>query len=266
MVELALIELADCVKPEQLVAEILRQNPEMPVPVPIEELASCAGISKVEAFGSSGFEGMLVANATKSEGHIFYNSQVPRPRQRFTIGHELGHFLLPWHRQSTFKCSAEDIFSRSNKSWELEANQFSAELLMPAALLKKCLCPGAEFDLSDVIRVKDDFETSMESTVRRVVEMNEHAFAVVFSRDNLVRYFAASEYFEARLCVRKGSPLPSKSPSRLGTSSLDDWSAIDSYWWLEDATRGFENPDTIYEQTLVQEEGYKVTLLSYESD
>lgn len=266
MVELNLIELADCVRPEQLVAEILRQNPKMPVPVPIEELARCAGISKIEAFGSSGFEGALIANDTKSDGHIFYNSLVPRSRQRFTIGHELGHFLLPWHRQSTFECSADDISSRSKKSWELEANQFSAELLMPTTLLKQRLSPSAEFDLSDVIRVKDDFETSFESTARRVVELSEQAYAVVFSKDNLVRYFAYSEYFDARLCVRKGSALPSKSHSRLGTSSLDDWDELDSCWWLEDAKKGTENPDTIYEQTLVQDEGYKVTLLTYEPE
>lgn len=266
MVELDLIELADCIRPEQLVAEILRQNPQMPVPVPIEDLARCAGISKIEAFGSSGFEGALIANDTKSDGQIFYNSLVPRTRQRFTIGHELGHFLLPWHRQNSFQCSADDISSRTNRGWEREANQFSAELLMPTLLLKERLSPSADFDLLDVIQIKDDFETSLESTARRVVELSEQAYAVVFSKDNSVRYSVYSEYFNARLCVRKGSALPSKSLSRVGSSSLDDWHELDSYWWLEDPKVGEENPDSIYEQTLVQEDGYKVTILTYEPE
>lgn len=266
MVELDLIELADCTRPEQLVAEILRQNPQMPVPVPIEELARCAGISKVEAFGSTGFEGALIANDTKSDGLIFYNSQVPRPRQRFTIGHELGHFLLPWHRQGTFQCSAEDISSRTNKSWELEANQFSAELLMPAALLKHRLSPSKEFELNDISRVREDFGTSMESTTRRVVEVSEYAYAVVFSKDNKVRYTVSSEFFRPKLCVRKNSPLPSKSLSRLRTSSLDDWNELDAHWWLEEPNERRHHPESIYEQTLVQDDGYKVTLLTFDAE
>lgn len=83
--------------------------------MPVEELARLAGIAKIEAFASEGFEGALLTNATKSEGAIFYSARGPRARQRFTIGHELGHFLLPWHRQASFQCTAQDISSRANK-------------------------------------------------------------------------------------------------------------------------------------------------------
>ncbi len=184
MVQLDLIELADLIRPEQLVAEILRQNPQMPVPVPLEELARLAGISKIEAFTSEGFEGALIANVTKSEGAIFYSSRGPRPRQRFTIGHELGHFLLPWHRQLTFQCTAEDISSRANKDWEIQANQFAAELLIPAPLVRTRLQKLKDPELAHIMALRDEFETSMEMTARRVVELSEYACAVVFSKDN----------------------------------------------------------------------------------
>lgn len=265
MVTLDPMELADLVRPEQLVAEILRQNPQMPVPVPIEELARLAGITKIEALTSEGFEGALITNLEKSAGAIFFSARSPRFRQRFTIGHELGHYLLPWHRQTSFNCTADDILSSTNKSWEREANQFSAELLMPAELLKRRANPSEEFDLNTVRQAQQDFQTSLESTARRIVEMSEHPFAVVFSKDNKVRYTVSSPFFNARLNVRVGSPLPAKSLSRLGTNSTDDWFELDSYWWLEDHGRGQEYPLSVYEQTLVQKEGYKVTLLSYES-
>lgn len=265
MVELDLVELADLTRPEQLVAEIMRQNPQMLVPVPIEEIARLAGISKVASIESTGFEGTLITNLEKSDGHIFYNSRVPRPRQRFTIGHELGHFLLPWHRQATFKCSADDL-KTTKAGWELEANRFSAELLMPQALLARECSPSREFDLADVIRVRDAFGTSMESTIRRIIERSELAYAVVFSHENRVRYANFSEYFKARLSVRKASPLPAKSLSRLGTSSIDDWYEINAYWWLDDSQRAGTLPDSVYEQTLVQDDGYKVTLLAYDPE
>jgi Zn-dependent peptidase ImmA (M78 family) len=266
MVKLDLIELADLTRPEELVAEIMRQNPQMQVPVPIEEIAQLAGISKIAAIEAAGFEGTLITNSEKSEGHIFFNSGVPRPRQRFTIGHELGHFLLPWHRQIRFDCSSEDLSSKTKATWELEANTFSAELLMPHALLAHQLSPSAEFELAEVIRVRDAFGTSLESTIRRIVERSELAYAVVFSKENKVRYSVFSEYFTARLSVRKGTELPGKSLGRLGSSSLDDWNALDAHWWLDVRQGGSVIPESIYEQTLVQDDGYKVTLLMYEAD
>lgn len=62
MLRLDLMELADLVRPEQLVDEILKQNPQLPLPVPVVELATLAGISKIEPLSSQGFEGEGVQN------------------------------------------------------------------------------------------------------------------------------------------------------------------------------------------------------------
>lgn len=262
MLKLELIELADLVHPEALVDEIIRQNPHIQTPIPVEDIARLAGISKIEPLSSDGFEGTLIANLEKSEGAIFYNSTRPRSRQRFTIGHELGHFLLPWHRQQTFQCTVEDISNRTNKNWENQANAFSAELLLPRLMLKSRLQKLKEPELAHVQDLARDFETSIEATARRVVELNEYPCAVVFSKDNLVRYTVKSKYFEEQLCVWKGDRLPSASPSRNSTSDPDEWDEMDSHWWLKER-KGDGFPESVYEQTLCQESGYKVTLLSY---
>lgn len=266
MVQLDLIELADLVRPEQVAAEILRQNPQLPIPVPVEELARLAGISKIEAFSSVGFEGALVTNATKSEGAIFFSSLSPRPRQRFTIGHELGHFLLPWHRQTSFQCTAEDISSRSKKDWEIQANQFSAELLTPEPLVRRLLRPLKEPELAHILQLHDEFATSFEMTARRVVELNDYACAVVFSKDNVVRYTIRSEFFTEWLSIRKGDRLPAQSSSRNSVSDPAEWHEIEAYWWLAEPKDHTSQPETIYEQTLVQDNGHKATLLTYEPD
>jgi Zn-dependent peptidase ImmA (M78 family) len=266
MLQLELIELADLVRPEQLVSEILKQNPLLPVPVPVEELAKLAGIKKIEAFSSQGFEGALVANATKSEGAIFYSALSPRPRQRFTIGHELGHFLLPWHRQTSFQCTAEDFAANTNKDWESQANRFSAELLLPAPLVKARLRTFKDPELSHLTSLRDEFETSLEAAARRAVELSEYACAVVFSKDNTVRYSVKSSHFEEWIAPGKGDRLPTKSPSRLSTSDPDEWHEIDAYWWLRERRGGDAQPESVFEQTLVQEGGHKLTLLSYEPE
>lgn len=266
MVKLDLIELADLVRPEQIVLEILRQNPQLPIPVPIEDLARLSGISKIEAFNSIGFEGALVANATKSDGAIFFSSLSPRSRQRFTIGHELGHFLLPWHRQTTFQCTTEDISSGSKKDWEVQANQFAAELLMPEPLVRRWLLQLKAPELIHFVQLQGEFDTSLEMTARRVVELNDYACAVVFSKDNKVRYSIRSAYFAEWLSVRKGDGLPAKSPSRGSLNDPEEWHEIDAYWWLSEAEDNTSQPEIIYEQTLQQGNGYKVTLLAYEPE
>ncbi len=65
-------------------------------------------------------------------------------RQRFTIAHEIGHFLL--HRSSSqVFIDATPIFFRDETSsdgsqrQEIEANAFAAELLMPEHLLRQHL-------------------------------------------------------------------------------------------------------------------------------
>lgn len=262
MLTLDLIELADLVRPEQLVDEVLRQNPDLPLPVPVEQIARLAGISKIEAFASSGFEGALLTNPEKSEGVIFFNGLVPRTRQRFTIGHELGHFLLPWQRQSTFQCTTDDISSRANREWEIQANRFAADLLMPSSLVKKRLLINGDPELTHIQALSSEFGTSFEMTARRLSELSDYACALVFSKDNIVRYTVKSEHFAEQLCVWKGVALPTISPSKLVECDPGEWHELAAYWWLKER-RGVDAPESVYEQTLCQDDGYKVTLITY---
>lgn len=71
---------------------------------------------------------------TKGEEAIIgYNKSQHPHRQRFTIAHEIGHFLLG-HTQKNFILDFD-----SRKPEEIEANQFAAELLIPLEMLKKDL-------------------------------------------------------------------------------------------------------------------------------
>jgi hypothetical protein len=59
----------------------------------------------------------------------------PPVRRRFTVAHEIGHIIIPWHRGTI----VDDIDApRSHergryREMEAEANKFAAELLMPSA-------------------------------------------------------------------------------------------------------------------------------------
>ena len=67
------------------------------------------------------------------------SGDTPTRRHRFTIAHELGHWIC--HAKGmddppTF-CRAQDISQDADRALEREANVFGAELLMPEAAVRE---------------------------------------------------------------------------------------------------------------------------------
>src|ERR1700682_6291310 len=101
-------DLADKGSPEGIVRAILKAEPTLPIPVPIEELCRRLDIVEIQALTTEGFEGGLLTNRDRSSGIILVKNGVSRQRRRFTLGHELGHFLMPSHvpdDKGRFLCS-----------------------------------------------------------------------------------------------------------------------------------------------------------------
>lgn len=120
----------------------------------------------------------LMTESGKVEGTtIFVSLFDPEVRQRFTIAHELGHFLLHKPEKTMFRDSDleryDDILERIK---EREANGFAAELLMPKSLLQQQINKylsekqwGTELDniqfdilLSDISSILNVSKSSLE--------------------------------------------------------------------------------------------------------
>ena len=93
------MDLADCATPEALLTEIHRlQAGAFPIPIPIDEWALTLDIAAIQALDTEGFEGGLMMFADRSSATILVNEAAAYRRRRFTIGHELGHFLAARRR------------------------------------------------------------------------------------------------------------------------------------------------------------------------
>jgi Zn-dependent peptidase ImmA (M78 family) len=154
------------------------------VPVPVEEIADtsygllvrdvedmCAAPGCPELERGQTFSGLLLAD----KGEIWVNAEEARrwpPRRRFTIGHELGHWVM--HRSDE-----RSLFCRSNTvqpdeqpeqgtaeeipDIEEEASVFAAALLMPARLIRR------EYERDrDFQRLCELFNTSGAAMGRRL--------------------------------------------------------------------------------------------------
>ena len=51
------------------------------------------------------------------------------PRRRFSILHEIGHYVLPSHVYGLYLCNLKDLSWKSEKIFEKEANDFAASIL-----------------------------------------------------------------------------------------------------------------------------------------
>lgn len=82
--------------------------------------------------------GLFVVKNNKP--YIRYNSSEITERQRFTIAHELGHFIL--HKDTPLFIDKKKIMFRNSESTtgeirkEREANSFAASLLMPSKFVE----------------------------------------------------------------------------------------------------------------------------------
>ncbi len=117
------------------------------LPIPIETIVSNQGIKLLSYDLGEGMSGVLIIE--QGEATIGYNKNEHRVRNRFTIAHELGHFML--HKEKDlfvdkdFKIMFRTIPSNDvNEIHEKEANEFAASILMPEDLLRR------EIDLLDL--------------------------------------------------------------------------------------------------------------------
>ena len=74
------------------------------------------------------------------------------------------------------------------RQMEVEANEFAAELLMPAHLFQASLDRRAGIDLDHVLSLADEFFVSREAAARRYVALSDEPAAVIFSKEGAIRY------------------------------------------------------------------------------
>ena len=147
-------------------------------PIPVHRVALGLGILVEPAVFGDDVSGVLfVQNET---GVIGFNREHSSVRQRFTIAHEIGHFVL--HRQESqlfidkgYRAFFRDVQSAKGKDRrEVKANAFAAALLMPSRLVQKAVKSHA-FDLGDdrgaLIELATLFEVSTQAMSFRLANL-----------------------------------------------------------------------------------------------
>ncbi|MGJ0531830.1 ImmA/IrrE family metallo-endopeptidase [Methylocystis sp.] len=160
---------------------------------------------------TEGVSGMLLRHG--NDFGIIYATHIPsKGFQRFSVSHELGHFVLPGHPEQVIQNGVH--ISRAgfttNDPYELEADHFAAGLLMPEMPFRKEMKhhgPG----LNAIDNLAQRCETSRTATAIRFAELTSAAVAVVVSTGGVIDYCFLSEAMKTLphlQYLRKGTKLP----------------------------------------------------------
>ncbi len=125
------------------------------IPVPIEDVARHLRIS-ISRAPSSDFSGLLIRK--NSRALIGVNSSEAPVRQRFTIAHEIAHFVLHPRKDAFVDYRRDRAANESRSPREREADMFAAALLMPRTTLlkdvKKLSKEGATETIADTLAAR----------------------------------------------------------------------------------------------------------------
>jgi len=94
---------------------------------------------------------------------IFVNKNHPKVKQRFSVSHELGHYLSGHENYSGEARRQTDIdkkYLNPQFQQEYEANDFAAELLMPEKILRKDVDEN-KLTLSELVKLYEVSEQAM---------------------------------------------------------------------------------------------------------
>lgn len=166
-------------KIEQLVEQVLKDSRVKRPPVPIKKIARAFDLElQFHSFDKEDFSGILVREGKKSI--LGVNVSHHPNRQRFTIAHEIGHFLLH-EGDRVFVDRSYNVSLRSSTSSlgtdveEIEANTFASLLLVPERFLSKDL-EAAEVDLENKVAIghlAKKYKVSPQAMTLRLVNRSQ---------------------------------------------------------------------------------------------
>ena len=224
--------------PDAIDLEIVRQMlPSTPYGAGVREIKP-----PVEIIGDA-FEGML---ARDPDDHavwgIAYNGKARGERQRFTIAHELGHFILHRSQKQSFNCDSQSVHTGIDglRQIEREADEFASNLLMPGDLLREWIS-NQRIDLHVLSAIAKRFQVSFEALCIRFIKFTKQRAILVYWDNGFVKYeWRSSSAVRTRTRIRRNGDPQEPLPGTLAadTSVEQEWDGTEmsaAIWCPEEA-------------------------------
>lgn len=162
---------------ENYAEKILKKTDQNEPPIELEKIAEKLNLKVGPADLGEEVSGVIFIKNKK--GKIGYNPSDIRERIRFTIAHEIGHFVLHKEKMEmfidkTYYALRDKNSSKGEYKMEREANAFAAALLMPRSLLIREI-KETNFDLAEedsLNKLARKFGVSTQAMSFRLANLN----------------------------------------------------------------------------------------------
>lgn len=236
-------------------------------------------IDKIVGDELPGFEGMLRPHKKRPAWHIVYSTNPQyRGRERFTIAHEFGHYMLHrpelsaadyqdglLARECGFECLPlqSNEWKQAEREREEEADTFASYLLMP---IDDYRLQVGQNDMSRELlaHITRRYGVSLLAAVRKWIEFTDTRAAMVVAYDGFARWGRASDAaVKSGIFIPSGMPIPANSIAGMGSGALSEQNQAvqlpEGIWVFR---RGSE---PVRELTIFSERlGLSVTLLMFD--
>lgn len=181
--------------PEINLARCVQRRYRLRPPVDVFALAEKHSIVEIFPFPVD-LDGVCFnLKAASKRATILLNENRPPRRRRFTLAHEIGHVLIPWHVGTIVDDIDAPLDTTDLSYWELEgeANRFAAELLMPTAWIENLL--EANDDPSETLEIiADGADVSVDAAIIKMIGLMPPGYVYAFlDADGAVRSSGRSD-------------------------------------------------------------------------
>lgn len=172
------------------IAKLLVAKKKLKPPINVKDLVKEYSDLKIKSIPIAGVDGIsLNLKVIGKKTCVIVNADVSEIRQRFTLAHELGHVLIPWHTGNIVEFSDYENITDATEYYltEQEANDFASELLIPNDWLKE-----RYKDEKNIARlhklIASECDVSLHAAAIRLARFLEGYYVYAVTNDDIVEY------------------------------------------------------------------------------
>lgn len=164
---------------EKITIEILKSHKLLKAPINVNKLAQKLGIEVKKEDFNDDISGLFILQNNTPQIILNKRESSNENRERFTISHEIGHYVLHSTSKQLFIDKSPRIHFRDKDSStgdilkEKEANSFAASLLMPKELISHEISNNTSraFLKDPISFLSNKFEVSQQAMTYRLINL-----------------------------------------------------------------------------------------------
>lgn len=212
-------------------------------PIDVVKLAEDEGIvlAPSSEYGEE-FNGRIEFRRDKQKFILFYPTRPDgslSTRNRFSVGHELGHYYLEAHRealiQGTSHSSTPGFICK--ETFEREADEFAASLMIPQKFIESRLGRRDFMDLKSVLALADECHTSSQCAAIRYATFTGEPCSVILSCRGKICFNVVSDdsrergfSYVSRIPSEAAVALAAREPRKIKERSCNASEWFDERW------------------------------------